>query len=71
MVDATSMALIRQAAATPLITAAPALGLRGSSAPMASANLLRTTTFAGYHDGVEHYVTAFEFAGGGGAFRID
>jgi hypothetical protein len=31
-------------------------------------NLLRTTTFAGYHDGVEHYVTAFEFAGGGGAF---
>ena len=31
-------------------------------------NLLRTTTFAGYHDGEEHYVTAFEFAGGGGAF---
>jgi hypothetical protein len=31
-------------------------------------NLLRTTTFAGYHDGVEHYVTAFEFAGGGGKF---
>ena len=29
---------------------------------------LRTTTFAGYHDGVEHYVTAFEFAGGGGQF---
>jgi hypothetical protein len=31
-------------------------------------NLLRTTTLAGYHDGDEHYVTAFQFAGGGGAF---
>jgi hypothetical protein len=29
---------------------------------------LRTTTLAGYHDGVEHYVTAFQFAGGGGQF---
>src|SRR5439155_4134244 len=28
----------------------------------------RTTTFAGYHDGVEHYVTAFQFAGGSGQF---
>jgi uncharacterized protein DUF2330 len=31
-------------------------------------NLLRTSTLAGYHDGVEHYVTSFEFAGGGGEF---
>ena len=31
-------------------------------------NLLRTTTLAGYHDGAEHYITAFQFAGGGGAF---
>jgi hypothetical protein len=31
-------------------------------------NLLRTTTLAGYHDGVEHYITAFQFAGGGGQF---
>jgi hypothetical protein len=31
-------------------------------------NLLRTTTFAGYHAGIEHYVTSFEFAGGGGKF---
>ena len=28
----------------------------------------RTTTLAGYHDGVEHYITAFQFQGGGGAF---
>ena len=31
-------------------------------------NLLRTTTLAAYHDGEEHYVTAFQFAGGGGEF---
>ncbi|HEX2196622.1 MAG TPA: hypothetical protein VHJ76_06825, partial [Actinomycetota bacterium] len=37
-------------------------------APNGTVNLVRTTTLAGYHDGVEHYVTAFEFAGGGGAF---
>jgi hypothetical protein len=36
--------------------------------PNGAVNLLRTTTFAGYHDGIEHYVTAFQFAGGGGAF---
>jgi Uncharacterized protein conserved in bacteria (DUF2330) len=28
-------------------------------------NLLRTTTLAAYHRGVEHYVTSFEFAGEG------
>lgn len=31
-------------------------------------NLVRTTTLAAYADGVEHYVTSFEFAGGGGQF---
>jgi hypothetical protein len=31
-------------------------------------NLGRTTTLAAYHDGVEHYVTSFEFLGGGGEF---
>ena len=41
---------------------------RGLIGPNGAVNLLRTTTFAGYHDGEEHYVTAFQFAGGGGAF---
>ena len=50
------------------ISAAPALACGGLIGPNGAVNLLRTTTFAGYHDGVEHYVTAFEFAGGGGAF---
>jgi hypothetical protein len=50
------------------LSAAPALACGGLIGPNGAVNLLRTTTFAGYHDGVEHYVTSFEFAGGGGAF---
>lgn len=62
--------LLSLAAATAAIlaTAAPTLACGGLIGPNGAVNLLRTTTFAGYHDGVEHYVTAFEFAGGGGAF---
>jgi hypothetical protein len=56
------------ATAALLITAAPAVACGGLIGPNGAVNLLRTTTFAGYHDGVEHYVTAFQFAGGGGAF---
>ena len=56
------------ASAAVLITAAPALACGGLIGPNGAVNLLRTTTFAGYHDGVEHYVTSFEFAGGGGSF---
>ncbi|HEX7172610.1 MAG TPA: DUF2330 domain-containing protein, partial [Candidatus Limnocylindria bacterium] len=48
--------------------AAPVLACGGLIGPNGAVNLLRTTTFAGYHDGVEHYVTSFEFAGGGGSF---
>jgi hypothetical protein len=51
-----------------LLTAGPAFACGGLIGPNGAVNLLRTSTFAGYHDGVEHYVTAFEFAGGGGAF---
>jgi hypothetical protein len=54
-----------------------ALSLAGASSAMACAGLIgsngavnlgRTTTLAAYHDGVEHYVTAFQFLGGGGQF---
>jgi hypothetical protein len=45
--------------------AAACAGLIGSNGAV---NLGRTTTLAGYHEGVEHYVTAFEFRGGGGEF---
>jgi hypothetical protein len=40
-------------------------GLIGSNGAV---NLGRTSTLAAYHDGVEHYVTSFEFQGGGGEF---
>ena len=50
------------------ISAAPALACGGLIGPNGAVNLLRTTTLAGYHDGVEHYITSFEFAGGGGSF---
>ena len=56
------------ATAALLITAVPAMACGGLIGPNGAVNLLRTTTFAGYHDGVEHYVTSFEFAGGGGSF---
>jgi hypothetical protein len=51
-----------------LVTAGPTLACGGLIGPNGAVNLLRTSTMAGYHDGVEHYVTAFQFAGGGGAF---
>jgi hypothetical protein len=51
-----------------LLIATPALACGGLIGPNGAVNLLRTTTFAGYHDGVEHYVTSFEFAGGEGEF---
>ena len=62
--------LVPLAAATAvlLITAGPTLACGGLIGPNGAVNLLRTTTFAGYHDGVEHYVTAFAFAGGEGEF---
>ena len=50
------------------IAAAPVLACGGLIGPNGAVNLLRTTTLAGYHDGEEHYITAFQFAGGGGAF---
>jgi hypothetical protein len=51
-----------------LVVAGPTLACGGLIGPNGAVNLLRTTTLAGYHDGVEHYVTAFQFQGGGGAF---
>jgi hypothetical protein len=59
---------IAAALALAAMVAAPALACGGLIGPNGAVNLLRTTTFAGYHDGNEHYVTAFQFAGGGGAF---
>jgi hypothetical protein len=46
-------------------TAAACAGLIGSNGAV---DLGRTTTLAAHRDGVEHYVTAFRFLGGGGQF---
>jgi hypothetical protein len=51
-----------------IVSAQPAAACAGLIGPNGAVNLLRTTTFAGYHDGIEHYVTAFQFAGGSGQF---
>ena len=50
------------------VAVTPTLACGGLIGPNGAVNLLRTSTLAAFHDGVEHYVTAFEFAGGGGAF---
>src|SRR5438477_8317154 len=55
-------------AAALIVTAQPAAACAGLIGPNGAVNLLRTTTFAGYHDGIEHYVTSFQFAGGTGQF---
>lgn len=46
--------------------ASPAFACGGLIGARGSVNLLRTTTMAGYHDGIEHYLTTFTFSGGGG-----
>lgn len=51
-----------------VVATQPAAACAGLIGPNGAVNLLRTTTFAGYHDGVEHYVTSFQFAGGSGQF---
>ena len=51
-----------------LLAAGPAAACGGLVGENGSIALVRTTTLAAWHDGVEHYVTAFAFAGGGGAF---
>ena len=51
-----------------LLGAWPALACGGLVGPGGSVQLARTTTLAGYHDGVEHYLTSFSYAGGGAKF---
>jgi hypothetical protein len=51
-----------------LLVAAPAWACGGLVAPNGTINLVRTSTMAAYVDGVEHYVTSFEFVGGGAEF---
>lgn len=56
------------AGAMTVLAAGPALACGGLIAPNGAVNLVRTSTLAAYHDGVEHYVTSFEFVGAGAKF---
>jgi hypothetical protein len=51
-----------------LLGAQPALACGGLVGPGGTVQLARTTTLAGWHDGVEHYLTSFSYAGGGARF---
>jgi hypothetical protein len=51
-----------------LLVAAPAWACGGLVNANGTVTLVRTTTLAAYHRGVEHYVTSFQFAGGKGEF---
>jgi len=53
------------ALAATILTAGPAGACGGLVAPNGTVRLLRTSTLAAYTDGIEHYVTSFQFAGGG------
>jgi len=48
--------------------AQPAMACGGLVGPGGTVQLARTTTLAGWHDGVEHYLTSFTYAGGGARF---
>jgi hypothetical protein len=50
---------------TGALTSAPALACGGLVGQNGTIQLSRTTTLAAYHDGVERYVTSFEFTGEG------
>ena len=50
------------------IGAIPALACGALVSPNGTIHVVRTTTLAAYHNGVEHYMTGFEFRGGGAKF---
>jgi uncharacterized protein DUF2330 len=60
--------LLAAVAGMVLLGAQPALACGGLVGPGGTVQLARTTTLAAYHDGVEHYLTSFTYAGGGAKF---
>jgi hypothetical protein len=63
-----SLAVVTAVGAALVLSAGPAAACGGLIGPNGAVNLSRTTTFAGYANGVEHYITSFEFQGGEGRF---
>jgi Uncharacterized protein conserved in bacteria (DUF2330) len=60
--------LLAAVAGMVLLGAQPALACGGLVGPGGTVQLARTTTLAAYHEGVEHYLTSFTYAGGGAKF---
>jgi hypothetical protein len=56
-------ALVLTVAAFVLGPAGAALACGGLVAPNGTISLTRTTTLAAYHNGIEHYITSFQYAG--------
>src|SRR4051794_38255656 len=50
------------------LVAGPASACAGLVTPGGNVRLVRTGTLAAYHGGVEHYITSFQFEGGGAEF---
>jgi hypothetical protein len=61
LVRATTVAAV--AATLVMGSAVSALACGGLVAPNGTISLTRTTTLAAYHDGIEHYLTSFQFSG--------
>ncbi|MGH2545251.1 MAG: DUF2330 domain-containing protein [Actinomycetota bacterium] len=61
-------AMVAAATAFLVGVAGPAWACGGLIAPNGAVGLVKTATLAAYADGVEHYVTQFEFAGAEGEF---
>lgn len=51
-----------------VVPAVPVFACAALIGPRGTVNLTRTATLAAHHNGIEHYVTAFNYAGGGGKF---
>ena len=63
-----SLAVSVLVAVLSIVAVAPAWACGGLVNPNGTVSLVRTTTLAGYKWGIEHYITSFEFAGGGAEF---
>lgn len=60
-----ALVALAAASATTALATGPALACGGLVGENGTIELVRTTTLAAYHDGVERYVTSFEFTGEG------
>ncbi len=63
-----SMAIVAVVLAIGIGWVPSAFACGGLVAPNGAVKLVNTTTLVAYHDGLEHYITSFEYQGGGSKF---